>query len=551
MTDNTNTHRSLRFKPESILFLGFLCLYVVTISKNLAIAHDSSMYLYWIEHDIHLYMPHHLLYTISMQKWLSFVQLFFPMIDRAFAVSIPNVIAGSASILLIYRILAYRAQTSTQLALLGATGAGVSFGFWFYSVTVEVYLIPLCFLLLAFYLASRSGLNTRDAILIGVIHSLGVLFHQAHVLLYPVLLATIYLANRSNGTPVWKLLLAYTVSSGALTILAYLLVLLLHVQASTIDEAWKWLTLYSHEMPDTWQGLTLATLAKASVGFGRALIGSHFMFAIPSLQDRIMSALKGHWFNDEIFLVSDVSAGFGIVLACMSLAAITILAYLIVKSIFFARKVKFDLNNTTIGLFIWLAVYTCFFFFWDPTNCEFWIPQAVCLWMILAIAVNRFSSKATAYAFAISIILFGLVNFFGSILWAQSKDYDYYYQGVRPFASAPAVDAVVLSNSWTERMYFDHYSPMRHEAMDEMFTSVDSTQIIEEVQQKLTDLYRDVTSKGGRVYILPDAVMMPETALDLAHTTQQNVDKVWEKFDGCLIPRVINGKEVFELKCTP
>ncbi len=136
-----------------------LALYAATLAQNFALAHDSVSYLIEIERGAvdGLFHPHHLLYNALAALWLGGLRALGLGADGGLLVALLNAIFGAAGIAVVYAFLRRRAALPLGLALAATALVACSFGYWFYSVSVEVYLIPLFFLLAALYVPMGGG----------------------------------------------------------------------------------------------------------------------------------------------------------------------------------------------------------------------------------------------------------------------------------------------------------------------------------------------------------------------------------------------------------
>jgi len=142
-TEGGLTLRLLLRESLPIWVVAFV-VYTLTLSSVPALTHDSLTYLNAM-HDggIGLWHPHHLVYNAIGAEWLRFVRSLGVVSDGLKIVAWVNSALGATSAVLCYLLLRDRAQAGRLLALAGTLGAAGSFGFWFYSVSVEVYLLPL------------------------------------------------------------------------------------------------------------------------------------------------------------------------------------------------------------------------------------------------------------------------------------------------------------------------------------------------------------------------------------------------------------------------
>jgi hypothetical protein len=199
-------------------------LYVFTISGNLSIAHDTIYYVSRIDAgpttDLAFrtdgilrrdfsYHPHHLLYDGVAPVWVQLTRTASVASDSAYLVSLLNAVFGSLTLCVFHLILRSRLGLGRATSLAGTALPAFSFGFWFYSVCVEVYIIPTFFLSLSLYLLTSSQVSVKRFGLVGFTHGLAVLFYQVHLLFLPVVLVVALTRKPRSSSPSWRSLLAY------------------------------------------------------------------------------------------------------------------------------------------------------------------------------------------------------------------------------------------------------------------------------------------------------------------------------------------------------
>src|SRR5690606_28031903 len=120
----------------------------------------------------------------------------------------------------------------------------------------------------------------------------------------------------------------------------------------------------------------------------------------------------GHHFEDEIFLVKDISDNTAIALLILSLLIAAGILYFIINLLFTALRKNLYSGVIKVLLPAFL-LYSLFFSVWEPEILEFWILQSVIFWIILTGYLNATKTNIGLTLF-LSISLF-LVNYFGSI----------------------------------------------------------------------------------------------------------------------------------------
>src|SRR5262245_28012663 len=165
-----------------------LCAYAATLSPNLAAAHDAVVYMNLIDGSEPAFHPHHLLFAPLAQLWIAALRHLGVGAESSRLVALLDACAGAAGLAVVYALLRRRAEFGPAFAGVVTLCAGASFGFWFYSVSVEVYMLPLALVLAALYVLGGRGSLERRFAAAGALHGAAVLFHQLHVLFFPAVL---------------------------------------------------------------------------------------------------------------------------------------------------------------------------------------------------------------------------------------------------------------------------------------------------------------------------------------------------------------------------
>ncbi|MBI5788629.1 MAG: hypothetical protein HZA78_07235 [Candidatus Schekmanbacteria bacterium] len=435
-----------------LVFLLFFLFYLPTLCGISAAAPDSIDYLLRIDNTLGLnypynplFHPHHLLFNGLARLWLKFCRLTGVTSESDLLIAGFNALWGSGSLTIFYRLLRDRLKYHPFTALLGTMLPAFSFGFWFYSVCVEVCIIPLFFLLLSFYLLTGKELDGKSLYLAGMFQALAVLLHQAHVLFLMVVLGAIWLGRERLAITRVKAISCYLISFISGVAIPYLIVSFYILRFDSIIKLWGWLTSYAHESANI-HPLSLATLLKAAIGFGRSLIGANFIFAIPWAKEIINKFLSGHDLRDEVYLVRNLETNGAYFLLALSGIFFSLLIY---AGFRLWRKSRL-LNPESRDIFqlagIWFAVYALFFIFWVGHNLEFWIPQSLCFWLMGLVILAQSEKKARWLLTAAGLLL--TLNFFGGLRFLRDKNNDFYYKKSAPLAGLVSKrDLIIVGQS--------------------------------------------------------------------------------------------------------
>ena len=129
-----------------------------------------------------LYHPHHLAYSALARAWLNLLGAVGLGGDPLPRVEALNALFGGVAIGLVWALLRHRARVAPGVALAATAGAATSFGVWFYSVSVEVYVPPLTLLLATLLILTTPRPTLPAMAAVGVLNGLAVLAHQSNVL---------------------------------------------------------------------------------------------------------------------------------------------------------------------------------------------------------------------------------------------------------------------------------------------------------------------------------------------------------------------------------
>ncbi|MBI5788630.1 MAG: DUF2723 domain-containing protein [Candidatus Schekmanbacteria bacterium] len=425
--------KSLKLTELLIPFSIFLALYSLTLCGVSTVAHDSIYYLNQIDSKSYFHFPyhplfhsHHLLYNLSARLWL----LFCRGVNINFAADLIiawfNAIWGALALSVFYLILRTRLQAKPLAALLGTACCAFSFAFWFYSVSVEVYAPPLFWSLLLLYVLSADRFRSKDYYLIGLLHGLSIVYHQVNVLFGLVIISALLLDSRPLNL---RSLLKYFACLIPTVAIPYLLVIFKMNQFAAWEDAWYWLTRFSH-YPGFWQPLAFSTLLKAQTGFGRALIEGYFILGVPYLKTLMNKKYIDGFLWDEAFLVRNLSPATAWTLLLLALIFFLTLFIGIRYYSGNLRKVKENHSRLAVLTGVWLAVYSLFFFFWVPNNIEFWISQSVCCWLLFLILIFSGERGKTPPILFILPLLLLVINYGGNIRFIQNDNNDLYYSKI-------------------------------------------------------------------------------------------------------------------------
>ncbi len=448
------TARHEEYRDLLCVFGITLLLYLLTRCEALSAAHDSRSYLRMIESGQYFH-AHHLLYNgaSALWAWLWGTILSAPVLTLVISL---NSFFGALTAGLFYLLLRRRTEVSRELAAVASFLPTFSFGIWFYSVTIEVYVIALFFVLVSLYLLTEKELSRRRVLLAAMLHGIAMLFHQLHLFfLVPALFALSgWTGSRiAPGTSRSMLMLQYVVVAGAVVLIPYLVIGIFVLGMDTPDSYVRWILGYAGD-DRFWVPLSILTPLKILIGFSRTIIGADFLFAIPTASGLVNRILPGKWLADQQFVVRELPETLALLLLLCSVVIGTILLVSSARAASTMRR-RFTSLPPVIRLsLVFIVVYGLLFSFWDNTNLEFWIPQSVLFWLVLvplmsmrdAERSDRLGTRRRRIPLAVPVLagLLFVVNGAGSIYWMMPRSNDYYTIQADSLTAIAGTNGIIL-----------------------------------------------------------------------------------------------------------
>lgn len=467
MTGQARTHFIADTDPASkqdafAVAAVFSLFYLFTLSRNLSLGHDSAEYFKNIVAGGPYFHPHHLFYEPLSYLWLSGLRKVFPEASLVVLTISLNNLVGGALLGVFFQTLRARLYIPRVKALCVTALAGFSFGVWAYATTVEVCLIPIFFIFIAFYKLSDPEGATRNedgAALIGALHGLAMIFHQIHFL-FGFVVIYVFMTNRA--APFTRRLShigAYLLAGSLIVIVGYFIGAAQTEVLGSVAEFKAWFFNYAakeeyYSRPFWESGL------KTLAGWGRAFVNGYFIFGLQLVFDYFAAPFISAQ-SDKTILFSSADRFFYLngaypdpVLYLICLFALGVIAF-IGLCVFRRARGKIPFSTPEQYLLICALPYMVFFFFWEPLNPEFHILQ---LLIFLALFVAPVSVALSRIAVAVGALFF--VNGFGHAFPAASLEYDLYYQSQRIFNyDFTQSQAVITGSDWIYGNYLTLYRP--------------------------------------------------------------------------------------------
>jgi hypothetical protein len=459
-----------------MVWLGSFIFFLFSLANNLSASHDSINYLLHIVKGDHLFHQHHLLYNYLANIWLHLLQAIFPSVPRHQIVESFTALWGSSVLSVAFLFFRNRFNLPIDLAMIGVFVIAFSFGMWFYSTNVEVYMPPMFFILCCLYLMTSQLNRTSDSLLVGALHSGAVLFHQVNILFLPVVMYWLY--SKRKQLPVWKCSFGYALVGILITGGVYFIIGRVAEGHRTPGDFLNWVLGYTAGH-DYWRPLSLKTPFAAATGFARSFIGGHFIFQHPVLQAALERTYRSHQLKDEMFLVRNIPE---VMTWTLSLLTISFIFLMLRLTLLFVQRFRKTRTHFPVvkPLLLCIAVYSLFFCFWMPEILEFWILQMVLVWLLLVGTASFYLKRTNIKPMFLTLfVLLFVINYFGSMRWLGKFSNDWYYVETQKLdSSLTANDVVIVENNWILKDYVRYFSKARVVATDDPGFDLNFTRIL-------------------------------------------------------------------------
>lgn len=511
-----NGTKSFAMRELALPFAAYLLIYSVTLSHVPSIATDSASYINQIDSGENLLHPHHLIYNAVAWAWLAIWRLLGIHTDGAILAAELNAIFGALCLCVFYCIVRSRLGSDRWTAVLATGLPAFSWGFWYYSGCVEVYIIPLFLLLLSFYLLTDEHVDERAFALVGFLNGVAVLFAQISVLFAAVVFLAAWLGSRRGGTSWAKCLANYLLAAVPTVAAPYLWAVSTRAHVNSLRTAWSWLTNYAH-YPRYWTPLSRSSVPKAGIGLGQAFVGSHFLFALPGVRHWVERLLHGFYLDNEAFLVRNLGNGMARLLVTLAVVLFLIVMVSLADRLRLWPSLSLKKQQLVYLSAVWFLAYGSFVFFYMSVNAKFWIPPSLCLWIIFLVFLlgtrtnPEVPGRSTKVILAVTVALCFLVNYLGSIRFTRDQANDYYYSEIEPLVElATPDDLIIIGTSWKFEPYVRRYGKGRILSLTSVYeTSAGSFESVREVQSAIDD----ELAAGGKVLVSREATVLEQETI--------------------------------------
>ncbi len=416
--------------------------YCSTLAVNHSEAEDSLRYLKTIstgslQEQFH---PHHLLYHIvnfALYHGIHAVGIDASVEATAQALSAVFGVLGLAVLF----ILMTRLGLPLFLRAASLLFVASSYGYWWYSVECEVYILPVPFILLTFYMIVRmnTAFSARlNHVLLALFYALAVLLHQQHALLLVAILTGYGFTaiTRRHDIPLSSVLNRLTlfgILSALFVAVPYFYVIICVNDLSSVADITDWVLDYAVLGMD--EGWGISGLLKGIIFAPRVVLGAHFVFCFNAVQSLLTRALPGKELTEEFFLVSGLPKSLIIALCSLTIGSIGSLAAVLVAALRNRVRLKHYLRSLPDATLCFcfsgcafILVYAAFNIWWEPQNIEFWIaPYPIAIAILSIGAAPLLQERWIRNTILLGTGCLFLVNLLGSVLLQNTHARDYWY----------------------------------------------------------------------------------------------------------------------------
>jgi hypothetical protein len=524
--------RSLTWSELAIPFAIYFSVYALTLSRVPSIVTDSANYINRIDSGTDLLHPHHLLFNSFAWTWVYIWRRLGVQTDTAILVSQLNAIFGALCMCVFYRILRIRLGCDRGTALLATGLPAFSFGFWYYSGCVEVYIVPLFLLLLSFDFLTGERVDARTFALVGFLNGVAVLFAEMSVLFATVVFLAAWFSYRNGNNSLAKSSASYLLVAVPTTAVPYALALSAVGRANSVQSAWLWLTDYAH-YPRFWSPLALSSVPIACFGLGQAFVGSHFLFALPSVRHWVEKMLQDYYLADKAFLVRNLGSGVARLLVALAAAQFLLVIVALASRLRYWTFLSLKRQRFVYLLAVWFLTYGTFTFFYTSINAKFWIAPTLCLWLfflVFLVGARNNPEEAGQWPrviLAIVVVMGFSVNYMGSIRFTRDQANDYYYSRIKPLVELTRQgDLIVIGTSWKYEPYLVHYGKAQVLSLTSVCKTSGATP---ESVRRVQSVIDDELLAGGRVVISEEA-LEPEVETIRRYPEMTAFRTLWEGY---------------------
>jgi len=466
--------------------------------------------------------------------WVAVCRLVGFHTDSGILVSSLNAFFGALALCVFYSLVRRRLGSDPLTALLVTSLPAFSWGFWYYSACVEVYIIPLFLQLMCLYLLTEEHVDGLTFALVGFLNALAVLVAEMSVLFSLVVLVAAWLRYRRDLTNLAKSLAKYLLAAVPTAAIPYVWAVMAVGEAGSFRSAWAWLTDYAH-YPRFWTPLSVASIPKAGIGLARSFVGSNFVLVIPSFRHWVERLLEGFYLADEAFLVRNMGTG-----TAYLLVALVVILFLIVFGFLASSLREWRTLSARKRELVYLATTWCFstaafVFFYTSVNAKLWIQPTLCFWLIFLTFVLTPSSRKkprlwlSRGVLAITAAILFSLNFQGSIRFTQSEANDYYYAQIEPLVKLTNPgDLIVIGTAWKFEPYLRRYGKARVLCLSTVYKESGTSSL--SVERVRSAIEKELAA--GRRVVISGEALEPQRETMRAYPGMTIFRNLWDEYRG-------------------
>ncbi|HKP53848.1 MAG TPA: glycosyltransferase family 39 protein [Chloroflexia bacterium] len=293
-----------------------------------------------------LVLPHHLIYEPTVLGFNRVWQAFGWTGEADAPAQMISSLAGAGGLALFYK-LAWEWSHTRILSLIATLALALTYGYWFYSVEVDIYLPPLFFMLLAAWFLSRAvqggeGGSAWHFYLIGLAHAIAVLIHQAALFIVPAFALGVWLIPGGRRERLLRVI-RYIFALVAVVVPVYLFAGVVIAGQDTPDTFLKWINSYGNL--GTWGALRADTAANTLSG--------------------LSAAVSADFWTGRVLVIA-----------------------LFASALALARHSIRRGGPFAWALWVWTGIYLAFFAWWQPDVLKFWVLVLPAPLLLLAISLE-------------------------------------------------------------------------------------------------------------------------------------------------------------------